>query len=73
MYDVAKIFLNWVSASLLVAFIAMASYTAFLYLPGHVAMLEHFLDVYLLGGSPEPSMATKGATAATLDIASKTS
>jgi len=32
----------------LIAFIAMASYTAYLFLPGHIVMLSHFIE-YALG------------------------
>jgi len=32
----------------LVAFVAMASYTAYLFLPGHIVMIGHFLQ-YLIG------------------------
>jgi len=32
----------------LVAFIAMASYTAYVFLPGHIVMLGHFVE-YVLG------------------------
>ena len=51
------------SDSLLVTFLGMASYTAYLYLPGHIVMIIRVCQ-YILGlsNATDATIATKGAT-----------
>lgn len=39
----------------LLAFVGMASYTAYIFLPGHLVMLGHFLE-YIMGSRYEDSL-----------------